>query len=132
MKSILIIVLLLIVSIAGCAAQEKGLFICDQMTFDSTSATPGRLLLEVSPNKNQVEFNFGTKNRQIFYLQNVVEIMGHDAIVKGQATNTDKIRLFYTNGLLVGGLVTRSIFVPRTGRYREVRIEFTRQQLTSK
>ena len=132
MKSILIIVLLLIVSIAGCAAQEKGLFICDEITFDSTSATPGRLLLEVSPNKNQVEFNFGTKNRQIFYLQNVVEIMGHDCIVKGQATNTDKIRLFYTNGLLVGGLVTRSIFVPRTGRYREVRTEFTRQQLTSK
>ena len=131
MKSILIIVLLLIVSIAGCAAQEKGLFICDQITFDSTSATPGRLLLEVSPNKNQVEFNFGTKSRQIFYLQNVVEIIGHDCIVKGQATNTDKIKLFYTDGLLVGGLVTRSIFVPRTGRYREVRIEFTRQQLTS-
>ena len=95
MKSIIIIVILLIVSVAGCFAQEKGLFICDAMTFDTSSATRGRILVEVSPNKNQVEFNFATAKAKIFYLENVVQILGRDCIIKGQATNTDKIKLFY-------------------------------------
>ncbi len=132
MRRLLFICLLLIVSIAGCAAQERGLFVCDAMTFDTTSSTTGRILVEVSPSKNQVEFNFATKKAQIFYLENVVKIIGRDCIVKGQATNTDKIKLFYTDGLLVGGIVTRSVFVPRTGRYREIKTEFTRQTLTSR
>ena len=131
MKSIIIIVILLIVSVAGCFAQEKGLFICDAMTFDTSSTTAGRLLLEVSPTKNQVSFNYGTSTAKIFYLENVVQILGRDCIIKGQATNTDKIKLFYTDGLLVGGVVTRSIFVARTGRYREIKTEFTRQNITS-
>ena len=131
MRRLLFILLMLIVSVAGCLAQERGLFICDYMTFDTTSATQGRLLLEVSPTKNQVSFNYGTTSAKIFYLENVVQILGRDCIIKGQATNTDKIRLFYTDGLLVGGVVTRSMFVARTGRYREIKTEFTRQNITS-
>ena len=131
MRRLLFILLMLIVSVAGCVAQEKGMFIADAMTFDTTSVTQGRLVLEVSPTRNVVIFNYGTPKAVTFYLENVIQVLGRDAIVKGGATNSDEIRLYYTDGLLVGGLVTREVFVPRTGRYRTIKTEFTRQNLTS-
>ena len=131
MKRLLFILLMLIVSVAGCLAQEKGLFICDAMVFDTTSATRGRILVEVSPTKNQVLYNYGKSHAQTFYLENVVKIIGRDCIVKGRATNMDSISLFYTDGLLMGGVITAKIFVVRTGRCREVRTVFTRQNITS-
>ena len=131
MKRLLFIALMLIVSIAGCAAQEKGLFICDAMVFDSTSVKQGRILVEVSPRKNQVKFRYGSKGAQVFYLENVVKIIGNDCIIKGRATNLDAISLFYTDGYLVGGVVVKKVFVVRTGRYREIKTEFTRQNITS-
>ena len=51
MKSILLIILLFLVCISGCVAQEKGIFIVDAMTFDTTSARRSRVLIEVSPTK---------------------------------------------------------------------------------
>ena len=133
MKRILFIVLLFIVCISGCFAQERGMFVADFMEFDSTSQTTGRVMIEISPTKNEVTWNFGhAKKKKTFYLENVCQIIGHDCIVKGRATNMDQIRLYYTDGLLVGGLITKKVFVPRTGRCREVTTEFTRQTLTSK
>ena len=132
MKGIIIIIIMLIVSIAGCFAQERGMFICEAITFDTTSQIQGRVLVEISPTKNQVEFNFGDKRKaQTFYLENSVQIIGDDCIIKGRATSMDVIRLFYTKGLLVGGLISKQVFVPRTGRYRTINVEFTRQTLTS-
>ena len=107
------------------------MFLCDAMTFDSTSQAAGRVALEISPVKNEVTWNFG-KQEQKFYLEQRAQIIGHDAIIKGRATNMDAITLHYTDGLLVGGLITKKIFVARTGRYRQVNTEFTRQTLTSK
>ncbi len=123
MKSILIIVLLLLVSIAGCFAQEKGMFLCDAMTFDSTSQIQGKLVLEVSRYKNEAWVQ-----GQTFYLTNNPRIIGRDCILEGRATNYDKINLFYTKGLLVGGVITKRVFVPRTGRYRNIIKEFTRKK----
>ena len=60
MKSILLIILLFLVCISGCVAQEKGIFIVDAMTFDTTSARRSRVLIEVSPTKNTVDYQFGT------------------------------------------------------------------------
>ena len=132
MKRLLFIALMLIVSIAGCAAQqEKGLFICDAMVFDSTSVKQSRILVEVSPTKNQVKFKYGSKGAQVFYLETVVKIVGNDCIVKGRATSMDAISLFYTDGYLMGGVVVKKVFVVRTGRYREIKTEFTRQNITS-
>ena len=132
MKSIIIIVILLIVSVAGCFAQEKGLFICDAMTFDTSSTTPGRVLVEISPTKNQVSFNYGTDKAEIFYLENQIYRNGSDVTIKGRATSFNTIALYYMDGLLIGGVVSRRVFVPRTGRYRYVQTEFTKQELTSK
>ena len=131
MKSILLIILFIVVCISGCFAQEKGIFICDYMQFDSTATTKaGRILIEVSPTKNQVEFNYGTAKTQTFYLERVVKIEGEDCTIKGGDTNMNQITLYYTKGLLVGGLIEKHVF--KEGRYKDVRIEFTRQTLTSK
>ena len=133
MKSILIIVILLIVSVAGCFAQEKGLFICDAMTFDTSSTTPGRVLVEISPTKNQVSFNYGTDKAEIFYLENqIYRDAAGDVTIKGRATSFNTIALYYMQGLLIGGVVSRRVFVPRTGRYKYVQTEFTKQTITSK
>ena len=132
MKSIIIIVILLIVSVAGCFAQEKGLFICDAMTFDTTSARRSRILIEVSPTSNTVDYQFGTAKVRKFYLERLIKVEGRDATIKGGSTGNETIELYYTDGLLVGGVMVKTIFVARTGRYREIKTEFTRQTLTSK
>ena len=131
MRRLLFILLMLIVSVAGCVAQEKGIFIVDAMTFDTTSARRSRVLIEVSPTKNTVDYQFGTAQVKTFYLERVIKVEGRDATIRGGSTGNETIKLYYTDGLLVGGVVIKTVFVVRTGRYREIKTEFTRQQITS-
>ena len=125
MKSIILIIIIIIVGVAGCFAQAQHEIRADFMKFRAdTAVAHGVATIIVSPQTNTAEWYTG-QDPEHFAITAFNKTSNVSAVVDAQSNIHSSMKLYYMGGFLMGGIITRRVH--KAGEWITERTEFTAQ-----